>query len=69
MPSSKVTACAICGSDLHIYNGLTPAMEQGDVIGDETMGAVIEARSTTGRTLIRPSTEGRTACVKVVLKP
>ncbi|AUX78008.1 zinc-dependent alcohol dehydrogenase [Sinorhizobium fredii] len=37
----KVTACAICGSDLHIYNGLIPAMEHGDVIGHETMGEVV----------------------------
>ncbi|TCN32056.1 zinc-dependent alcohol dehydrogenase [Sinorhizobium americanum] len=37
----KVTACAICGSDLHIYNGLIPAMEHGDVVGHETMGEVV----------------------------
>ena len=29
----KVTACAICGSDLHIYNGVIPEMHKGDVIG------------------------------------
>ena len=29
----KVTACAICGSDLHIYNGVIPDMKHGDVIG------------------------------------
>jgi threonine dehydrogenase-like Zn-dependent dehydrogenase len=38
----KVTACAICGSDLHIYNGVIPEMEHGDVIGHETMGEVVE---------------------------
>jgi threonine dehydrogenase-like Zn-dependent dehydrogenase len=38
----KVTACAICGSDLHIYNGVIPRMERGDVIGHETMGEVVE---------------------------
>ena len=38
----KVTACAICGSDLHIYNGVIPEMERGDVIGHETMGEVVE---------------------------
>ena len=38
----KVTACAICGSDLHIYNGVIPEMEKGDVIGHETMGEVME---------------------------
>jgi threonine dehydrogenase-like Zn-dependent dehydrogenase len=41
----KVTACAICGSDLHIYNGVIPAMEQGDVIGHETMGEVVDIGS------------------------
>ena len=38
----KVTACAICGSDLHIYNGVIPQMESGDVLGHETMGEVVE---------------------------
>lgn len=41
----KVTACAICGSDLHIYNGIIPEMEKGDVIGHETMGEVVEVGS------------------------
>ena len=38
----KVTACAICGSDLHIFDGVIPAMESGDVLGHETMGEVVE---------------------------
>jgi threonine dehydrogenase-like Zn-dependent dehydrogenase len=38
----KVTACAICGSDLHIFNGVIPQMKDGDVLGHETMGEVIE---------------------------
>jgi threonine dehydrogenase-like Zn-dependent dehydrogenase len=38
----KVTACAICGSDLHIYDGVIPSMEKGDVLGHETMGEVVE---------------------------
>ena len=29
----KVTACAICGSDLHIFNGVIPKMESGDIVG------------------------------------
>jgi threonine dehydrogenase-like Zn-dependent dehydrogenase len=41
----KVTACAICGSDLHIYNGVIPEMKHGDVIGHETMGEVVEVGS------------------------
>jgi threonine dehydrogenase-like Zn-dependent dehydrogenase len=38
----KVTACAICGSDLHIFDGVIPGMESGDVLGHETMGEVVE---------------------------
>ena len=41
----KVTACAICGSDLHIFDGLIPKMESGDVLGHETMGEVVEVGS------------------------
>ncbi|MFO1349549.1 MAG: zinc-dependent alcohol dehydrogenase [Gammaproteobacteria bacterium] len=38
----KVTATAICGSDLHLYDGYMPSMEKGDVLGHETMGEVVE---------------------------
>jgi len=38
----KVTSTAICGSDLHIYDGYIPSMEQGDVLGHEFMGEVVE---------------------------
>ena len=38
----KVTSCAICGSDLHLYDGFMPGMENGDVMGHETMGEVVE---------------------------
>ncbi len=38
----KVTACAICGSDLHLFNGVIPQMKSGDVVGHETMGEVVE---------------------------
>ncbi|WP_416357375.1 zinc-dependent alcohol dehydrogenase [Aureimonas phyllosphaerae] len=41
----KVTACAICGSDLHIYDGVIPGMESGDILGHETMGEVVETGS------------------------
>jgi threonine dehydrogenase-like Zn-dependent dehydrogenase len=37
----KVTSCAICGSDLHIYDGMIPSMKRGDVLGHETMGEVV----------------------------
>jgi threonine dehydrogenase-like Zn-dependent dehydrogenase len=38
----KGTACAICGADLHIFDGIMPGMESGDVLGHETMGEVVE---------------------------
>jgi len=38
----KVTSCAICGSDLHLYDGYMPGMESGDVMGHEFMGEVVE---------------------------
>ncbi len=38
----KITSTAICGSDLHLYNGYIPSMESGDVIGHEFMGEVVE---------------------------
>ena len=41
----KVTACAICGSDLHLFDGVMPTMEKGDVLGHETMGEVVEVGS------------------------
>jgi threonine dehydrogenase-like Zn-dependent dehydrogenase len=41
----KVTSCAICGSDLHIYDGMIPRMKTGDVLGHETMGEVVEVGS------------------------
>jgi threonine dehydrogenase-like Zn-dependent dehydrogenase len=41
----KVTACAICGSDLHIFDGVIPQMKHGDVLGHETMGEVVEVGS------------------------
>jgi threonine dehydrogenase-like Zn-dependent dehydrogenase len=41
----KVTARAICGSDLHLYDGYMPTMESGDILGHETMGEVIEIGS------------------------
>jgi threonine dehydrogenase-like Zn-dependent dehydrogenase len=39
----KVSSTAICGSDLHLYNGFVPGMERGDVVGHEFMGEVVEA--------------------------
>ncbi len=38
----KVTSTAICGSELHLYNGFMPAMEKGDIMGHEFMGEIVE---------------------------
>src|ERR1700736_3219169 len=38
----RITSTAICGSDLHLYNGFVPTMESGDVLGHEFMGEVVE---------------------------
>jgi threonine dehydrogenase-like Zn-dependent dehydrogenase len=38
----KVTSCAICGSDLHLFDGFVPGMMHGDILGHEFMGEVIE---------------------------
>jgi len=38
----KITSTAICGSDLHLYNGYQPTMEKGDILGHENMGEVVE---------------------------
>ena len=38
----KVTSCAICGSDLHLFGGFMPGMESGDIVGHEFMGEVME---------------------------
>ena len=38
----RVTSTAICGSDLHLYNGFIPTMERGDILGHEFMGEVVE---------------------------
>jgi threonine dehydrogenase-like Zn-dependent dehydrogenase len=51
----KITSTAICGSDLHLYNGFLPMMEPGDVMGHEFMGEVVE----TGRNVTKIKTGDR----------
>jgi threonine dehydrogenase-like Zn-dependent dehydrogenase len=38
----KVSSCAICGSDLHLFDGFMPSMKSGDILGHEFMGEVME---------------------------
>ncbi|MHB1169976.1 MAG: zinc-dependent alcohol dehydrogenase [Longimicrobiales bacterium] len=48
----RITSTAICGSDLHLYDGFNPFMEKGDVLGHEPMGIVEEVGSEVRR--LRP---------------
>ena len=41
----KVSSCAICGSDLHLFDGFIPTMKKGDILGHEFMGEVVEVGS------------------------
>ncbi len=41
----RITSTAICGSDLHLYDGFMPTMQAGDVLGHEPMGVVVEVGS------------------------
>lgn len=41
----KITSTAICGSDLHLYDGFIPSMQAGDILGHEFMGEVVELGS------------------------
>jgi threonine dehydrogenase-like Zn-dependent dehydrogenase len=38
----RITSTAICGSDLHLFNGFVPTMERGDILGHEFMGEIVE---------------------------
>jgi threonine dehydrogenase-like Zn-dependent dehydrogenase len=41
----KITSTAVCGSDLHLYNGFIPSMKRGDILGHEFMGEIVEKGS------------------------
>lgn len=45
----RVTSTAICGSDLHLFDGFIPAMRKGDILGHEFMGEVVEVGSAVQR--------------------
>src|SRR5260370_2401589 len=45
----RVGACAICGSGLHLRDGVVPTMKSGDVMGHETMGTVVELGKTVAK--------------------
>src|SRR3954465_12294969 len=41
-PTNKITSTGVCGSDLHLYDGVIPSMKTGDILGHEFMGEVVE---------------------------
>ena len=62
----KITSTAICGSDLHLYDGFIPTMKSGDILGHEFMGEVVETGSkstlTKGQRVVVPFTISCGAC-------
>jgi threonine dehydrogenase-like Zn-dependent dehydrogenase len=63
----RVTATTICGSDLHIYGGYIPTMREGDILGHEFMGEVVEVgrevkNLAVGDRVVVPSTIGCGGC-------
>jgi threonine dehydrogenase-like Zn-dependent dehydrogenase len=54
----RVTSTAICGSDLHLYNGFIPTMQPGDILGHEFMGEIVE---------VGPELKGRNVGDRVVV--
>ena len=56
----RITSTAICGSDLHLYDGYIPAMKKGDILGHEFMGEVVETGPSstlkTGQRVVVPFT-------------
>ncbi|MDQ1156500.1 threonine dehydrogenase-like Zn-dependent dehydrogenase [Sphingomonas sp. SORGH_AS 950] len=62
----RVTATAICGSDLHLYDGYIPTMKSGDILGHEFMGEVVETGSAStlkkGQKVVVPFTIACGAC-------
>lgn len=62
----KITSTAICGSDLHLYDGYIPTMREGDILGHENMGEVVEVGSKSslevGQRVVIPFTISCGAC-------
>src|SRR3546814_5518283 len=60
----KVTSTAICGSDLHLYDGVIPGVLSGDILGHEFMGEVVETGSGStlqkGQRVVVPRSEEHT---------
>jgi threonine dehydrogenase-like Zn-dependent dehydrogenase len=48
----KISSTAICGSDLHLYDGYVPTMQKGDIMGHEFMGEVVEVGANVDRSKV-----------------
>ncbi len=63
----RVTATAICGSDLHLYRGKIPTVEHGDIFGHEFMGIVEETGSAVTSVQRRPRRDSLCDCLRFML--
>src|SRR2546427_9045312 len=61
----RITTTAICGSDLHLYNGYIPTMEKGDILGHEFMGVVVETGSECQNLKRADAKNGTNACTSL----
>jgi threonine dehydrogenase-like Zn-dependent dehydrogenase len=50
----RITSTCICGSDLHLYDGFVPTLEQGDILGHEFMGEVVEVGPMVDKDKLKP---------------
>jgi threonine dehydrogenase-like Zn-dependent dehydrogenase len=50
----RISSTAICGSDLHLYNGYIPTMKKGDILGHEFMGEVVEVGPAVSKVKVGP---------------
>ena len=57
----KITSTAICGSDLHLYNGYIPTMYSGDIIGHEFMGEIVDV----GHAVTNRKFGDRVVCISI----
>ncbi|HEY9893301.1 MAG TPA: zinc-dependent alcohol dehydrogenase [Candidatus Sericytochromatia bacterium] len=63
----KITSTAICGSDLHLYDGYNPTMKPGDILGHEFMGEIVELGSAFKNGNIRNKEKGLAVGDRVVV--
>lgn len=63
----NVTACAICGSDLHIFDGVIPRVKQGEI--DPSFVITHRAALKDGPELYETFRDKKDGCIKVVMKP